>query len=71
MKLPTREQEEAVIAADMLLTAMIKIDFSSEEVRSLIEDKVMSFYASLDDDEQAEARFLDSALTYIKKGGHN
>ena len=67
MELPTQEQQEAVIAADMLLTAMVKIDFSSGATRKLIEDKITQYYADLEDGEQTAALFLEAALTYTRE----
>lgn len=67
MELPTQEQQDAVIAADMLLTAMVKIDFSSGVTRKLIEDKITQYYANLEADEQTAALFLEAALTYTRE----
>ena len=67
MKLPTQEQAEAVIAADMLLTAMVKIDVSCEVTRKLIVDKLTQYYENLDADEPNEAFFLEAALKYARE----
>lgn len=67
MKLPTREQADAIIASDMLLTAMVKIDFSDGDTRKLIEAKVTEYYVGLEPDEQAAALFLEAALKYIRE----
>ena len=67
MKLPTQEQQDAVIAADMLLTAMVKIDVSCEVTRKLIVDKLTQYYANLDVGEQTEAIFLEAALKYARE----
>jgi len=66
MKLPNKEQTEAVIAADQLLSFIVKTQFSEPITRKLIEDKITQYYNQLEPDEQAEAVFLEAALSYIK-----
>lgn len=66
MKLPTREQEDAVITADYILTFIVKCDWKDTVVKEMIYDRVMQYYSQLDKTEQAEALFLEAALIYIK-----
>jgi len=66
MELPTREQEDAVIAVDQLLTFMVRSDWQSAVVKKLIETKLTQALVGCEADEQAEALFIEAALKYIR-----